>query len=102
MLLGANTKYPVGSIGEQETVSLTADQNGKHTHNFSYTYNDITHEDVSNVIVDREFNGNWGANFQNISSGYVMGAASMNSSGKGAPHNNMPPYRSVYMWKRLK
>ena len=34
-------------------------------------------------------------------SGYRTSTVSINDTGGGSPHNNLPPYITVYMWRRV-
>ena len=83
-LVGAGTDYPAGTTGGEATHTLTIAEMPSHTHPSS----------IPNVV-------------QNTATGSVnygfLGDGSYKdsgSSGGGAAHNNMPPYRSVYMWER--
>lgn len=79
-LWASNTAHPAGSTGGSETVALG-------DNNMPYS-----------AIMDKQSNtGGWGAQFVTVPSGqYVMGAKGSNAT----PHENMPPYLSVDMWRR--
>ena len=79
-LWASNTAHPAGSTGGSETVALG-------DNNMPYS-----------TIVDKQSNvGGWGAQFVDVPSGnYVMGTKGTNAT----PHENMPPYLSVDMWRR--
>lgn len=91
-LLGSSSSHALGSKGGSETVSLTEEQNGRHRHDgvfvdntpITWDYPSITHQ-----------SGNAGTISNNGSQ-----IATVGYSGNGAPHNNMPPYLTVNMWKR--
>lgn len=91
-LLAADSAHPAGSTGGEETVSLTANQNGPHYHkgltvdgtSIAWTWPAVS-----------PGSGNAGAITTSGTTTPVSG-----SSGSGAPHNNMPPYLAVYMWQR--
>ena len=91
-LLAADSAHPAGSTGGEETVSLTAEQNGPHQH---------TGLSVDGTTIAWAWpaislgSGNAGAITTSGTTVPVSG-----SSGGGAPHNNMPPYMAVYMWQR--
>lgn len=83
---GRKEGYEVNSTGGEEAHALTAPEGPRHAH---------------------QFNDYWG-----IPSGTEKGkAGSYNSSGniggstaysgEGQPHNNMPPYLTVYKWQRI-
>lgn len=79
-LWASNTAHPAGSTGGSETVALS-------DNNLPYS-----------AIMDKQSNaGGWGAQFVTVPSGqYVMGPKGTNAT----PHENMPPYLSVDMWRR--
>ena len=79
-LWASNTAHPAGSTGGSETVALN-------DNNMPYS-----------TIVDKQVNtGGWGAQFVDVPSGnYTMGTKGTAAT----PHENMPPYLSVNMWRR--
>lgn len=84
-LLGAGSTYSAGSTGGAQNVTLTMRQIPQHT------------------IKIREATSsgeNTGYRFTATSGTYSM-ASYLETVGGGEPHNNMPPYLAVYMWKRV-
>ena len=91
-LFGMNSSYPAGSTGGEITHALTIDEMPEHNHTIYYP--------------------NAGGPYGNANIGYpedsgtnMTWCAEMcktASTGGGAAHNNMPPYLSVYIWKRTK
>lgn len=91
-LLAADGAHPAGSTGGEETVSLTAEQNGPHQH-------------MGLTVDGASIKWTWpAASPGSGTSGTLTTDGSQapvsGSSGSGAPHNNMPPYLAVYMWQR--
>ncbi len=96
--------YLLGAEGGEEQVSLTEAQNGQHAHNY-YPYS-------SDQTVGYEFQATVGAwsNIDNHATkpgsqwtryGGYSNAGVMTQSGGGEPHNNMPPYIVVGVWRRI-
>ena len=91
-LFGMDSSYPAGSTGGEITHALTIDEMPEHNHTIYYP--------------------NAGGPYGNANIGYpedsgtnMTWCAEMcktASTGGGAAHNNMPPYLSVYIWKRTK
>lgn len=84
-LLGANSNYPAGSTGGEATHTLTNAELPTTNQNF--------------------FTGSGSAGWAApiASAGESNGVYSMTlnmTKGENKPHNNMPPYLAVYMWKR--
>lgn len=86
-LLGASNVYSVNSTGGETEHTLTVDEMPKHDHwgaaRFGYDIHPDggTHPSAAEVTPKNNF-------------------PETNSAGGGKPHNNMPPYLAVYMWKR--
>lgn len=87
-LLAAGDSYSAGSTGGEATHTLTVNEMPKHSHNLPV---DKQYGEATSTEKDRI----------NLSSGiaYNNGYAS-NDTGANQPHNNMPPYLTVYMWRR--
>ena len=84
-LLAAGSSYTAGDTGGEATHTLTVDEMPSHNHTVSRGTNTGSTE--------------WGLvryNTQNSSADTTRIA----NTGGGEPHNNMPPYLVVYMWKR--
>ena len=88
-LLAAGDSYIAGSTGGEATHTLTVDEMPKHSHNLPV---DKQYGEATTTERDRI----------NLTSGiaYNNGYAS-NETGASQPHNNMPPYLTVYMWRRI-
>ncbi len=96
-LLAAGDGHPVGERGGAETVTLTQAQMPKHTH---------VHNDYIQGYVNANYRDGidtYATPTQELAGGdrqAVQGGSS--SAGGDEPHNNMPPYLSVFVWKRVK
>lgn len=88
-LLSAGSTYSAGQTGGEATHTLLTAEMPEHTHNFAA---DLRWSEVD---------GNW-AYFRTGNRGDSHGRASLYTQPNGAsqPHNNMPPYLVVYVWKR--
>lgn len=88
-LLAADDTYPAGSTGGEAEHTLTVDEMPSHRHNL---YGALTgkNEAISNT----------GNNWAQTTTGWDV-SKWIKDTGGGQPHNNMPPYRSVYIWERI-
>ena len=85
-LLAQSQKHPVGSTGGEEEHTLTVAEMPSHNHDTSMLYGNT-----------------WGSGNQwtAYSSGDVTNYRfRVDATGGNQPHNNMPPYKSVFMWER--
>ena len=85
-LLGADATYAAGSTGGEATHTLTNDEMPAHRHTIY----------MSDEVSTGEF---WGPNI--ITPQSKVNANATDTSGGNHPHNNMPPYLAVYMWRRV-
>lgn len=88
-LLGMSSSYPAGSQGGEATHTLTISELPNHTHSiigYSASGNDYSGSDADLSFTYNTTKKGW--------------AGRTNSVGNNQAHNNMPPYLSVYIWKR--
>lgn len=90
-LLGMNNDYPAGSTGGEATHKLTQGEMPKHNHPIYYPNGGGPDEAAALGFPEVGSKNTWWA----VSC--LTGAAGDNEA-----HNNMPPYLSVYIWKRTK
>lgn len=104
-LLGAGSAYAAGTTGGEATHTLTIPEMPMHDH--------IVNAHSHAIGLDNDTtNGTYGWSLhRNVNGTTVSGAQSTvvsgtatpgtNARGGGLAHNNMPPYLTVYMWKRI-
>lgn len=85
-LLGADTTYTAGSTGGEAAHTLTVDEMPKHNHGLD-NYNSAGNATPFLTVQHQEKIG-YGGNVQTM------------YAGGNQPHNNLPPYLAVYMWRR--
>lgn len=89
----AGPKHAAGTTGGEETHTLTIEEMPAHSHQYNR---------LPQAFANTDYSGNIQANFNSsvrLSSNteYVQ----THNTGGGGPHNNMPPFRSVYCWHRI-
>lgn len=92
-LLAAGDSYAAGSTGGEAEHTLTEDEMPSHTH----------HPFVDETFGAYKNNGGsgWKQAIVNKDSHKTSDAYYFGFTGGNQPHNNMPPYLAVYMWKRI-
>lgn len=86
-LLACGDTYANGAIGGESEHTLTIDEMPSHNHLIEMTSGGVGYQ------IERVPFGNqpvWGSSNLPIK-----------PTGGGKPHNNMPPYLAVYIWKRI-
>lgn len=84
-LLASGSLYSAGSTGGEATHKLTIDEMPSHSHN-AYLSGGSLASSAGRLLFETAN----GQEFYN----------SIKSTGGDQPHNNMPPYLAVYVWKR--
>lgn len=83
-LLGAGSGYVAGATGGEAEHTLTGNEMPSHYHLLAM-----------NQAGESEY---WGPMCAAMQDGYMVNMTK--PAGGDQPHNNMPPYLSVYMWRR--
>ena len=93
-LLGMSSSYPAGSQGGEATHTLTTSEMPSHRHIFARGYDDDNIPDFLGGS-SASYGIREGSRDETSTNYYTT-----NLVGGGKAHNNMPPYLSVYIWKR--
>jgi len=84
-LLSAGDTYEAGATGGEAEHTLTIEEMPNHSHYIGGYSNNFGSEYYYNLV----------------SGGNNFGSNRTGGEGGGEAHNNMPPYLTVYMWKRI-
>lgn len=95
-IMGASDTYPAGSTGGEAAVALTEANNGPHTHIFEKLVTGAQNTNPDGSTIQRGQGANGSNKVLNYPDNYKL-----STSGKGEPHNNIPPYYSMYIWRRV-
>lgn len=87
----AGPKHAAGTSGGEETHKLIIEEMPSHTHGLMRYIG--TDDNNFSGHLENGLCANDSPNYQ---------AASTNATGGNQTHNNMPPYKSVYAWQRVK
>lgn len=107
-LLAAGSSYSAGSTGGEVTHTLTTDEMPAHAHtpsNSAYEFGTyqggLNNSNIARKAVYENSSGQLRVIAQdNNKYDQLNTHGSTSTVGAGAAHNNMPPYLTVYMWKR--
>lgn len=103
-LLGMSSSYPAGSQGGEASHTLTTAEMPSHGHNpanESGYYGFITNSQKAFEVGDMGVQSGSGRHYPYASVAFDISRNSLTgTTGGGTSHNNMPPYLSIYIWKR--
>lgn len=108
-LLGADdSTYKIGKTGGEAEHILSINETPYHEHiskNYSKNWNagiDIpSGKSYASSYIDSTGSWNFNGTSGVISGGEINEMANTSGIGGNQPHNNMPPYLVVYIWKRI-
>lgn len=112
-LLGAGDTYTGGTTGGEATHVLTTNEipahnhtastnsTGGHKHTFSGWWTTPAAGNTAYQCVSRNAAGDPPEYGTFAEAGAHSHTVTINNTGGGQSHNNMPPYLTVYMWKRI-
>lgn len=89
-LLGQGSGYGINATGGEASHKLTVPEIPKHSHN-SENYLGFAGQSGTD---------SYSYNFTNYSAGQAKKTMSWGETGGNLAHNNMPPYKVVYIWER--
>lgn len=103
-LLGMSSSYPAGSQGGEASHTLTTAEMPSHGHNpanESGYYGFITNSKKVFEVGDMGVQSGSGRYYPYAPAAFDISRNSLTgTTGGGNSHNNMPPYLSIYIWKR--
>lgn len=103
-LLGMSSSYPAGSQGGEASHTLTTAEMPSHGHNpanQSGYYGFITNSNKAFEVGDMGVQSGSGRYYPYAPVAFDISRNSLTgTTGGGNSHNNMPPYLSIYIWKR--
>ena len=101
-LLGMSSSYPAGSQGGETEHTLSTNEMPAHSHNFSYQEEDGNKSFSGNMLqkTGTAYPERLGVNMALGADWSSAGYLTLDNVGGNQAHNNMPPYLSVYIWKR--
>ena len=85
-LLGSSSSYTNGSIGGEETHTLSLEEIPSHSHEYSHITIGSSGGGSTTGLLGNKLNSE---------------TTQTGSIGSSSPHNNMPPFLVVYIWKRV-
>lgn len=102
-ILAAGDTYSAGSTGGEASHTLADNEMPNHTHivtaYYNYGWNVKTGLELGEVFTSSNHVNITGS--QSIGTDTGRGYLGTSASGGGQPHNNMPPYYSAYIWRRV-
>ena len=108
LLAADDSAYKIGKTGGEAEHTLTVDETPYHEHiskNYSKNWNagiDIpSGKSYASSYIDSTGSWNFNGTSGVISGGEINEMANTSGIGGNQPHNNMPPYLVVYIWKRI-
>ena len=96
-LIGAGSSYTIGSEGGEVVHMLSVNELPSHAHDMKNSKNNSTGSPYMAIQVSTT---EWGIVSQNGSGWIAQDTGYVAETGGNVPHNNMPPYRAVWMWRR--
>ena len=97
-LLAAGSTYQAGSTGGEASHTLTVNEMPSHKHSPVYFASSTKRVGLSGGK-EGEGYSYWKLSYTNTS-GYLGSSFTTEAAGGDTAHNNMPPYLTVYVWKR--
>ena len=94
-ILGAGDTYTNGATGGEAEHKLTTSEMPAHSHGPLYWNNGLS------IGIGTGVSGNYYRVSSSTSGNTISTEAQTAGAGGSKAHNNMPPYRAVYMWQRV-
>lgn len=103
-LLGMSSSYPAGSQGGEASHTLTTEEMPSHGHNPANEagyFGFITNSQKAFTVGDMGVQSGSGRYYPFATAVFDISRNTLTgTTGGGKSHNNMPPYLSIYIWKR--